>query len=159
MARWHYQWMVIHQFLPAIVGQATADSVYKEVDGKAPIINIKYYKPRNRTGRPFIPVEFSVAAYRFGHSIARPRYTVQDVATTKGELCPSLACRCLKRPPGQHPERAAPGAPSAEDAVEQVLQRHVAEEPLSYASHCPAGASARRFAERFAVPAAGVGGA
>jgi hypothetical protein len=86
MARWHYQWMVIHQFLPAIVGQATADAVYKEVEGKAPIINIKYYRPRNRTARPFIPVEFSVAAYRFGHSIARPRYTVQDVATDKGTV-------------------------------------------------------------------------
>ena len=82
MARWHYQWMVIHEFLPAIVGKATADSVYKEVENKAPIINLKYYRPRNRTGRPFIPVEFAVAAYRFGHSITRPRYTVQDVATT-----------------------------------------------------------------------------
>jgi Animal haem peroxidase/TAT (twin-arginine translocation) pathway signal sequence len=84
MARWHYQWMVIHEFLPAIVGKATADAVYKEVENKAPIINLKYYRPRNRTGRPFIPVEFAVAAYRFGHSITRPRYTVQDVVTTLG---------------------------------------------------------------------------
>jgi hypothetical protein len=84
MARWHYQWMVIHEFLPAIVGKATADAVYKEVENKAPVINLKYYRPRNRTGRPFIPVEFAVAAYRFGHSITRPRYTVQDVVTTDG---------------------------------------------------------------------------
>jgi hypothetical protein len=83
MARWHYQWMVIHEFLPAIVGKATADAVYKEVENKAPIINLKFYKPRNRTGRPFIPVEFAVAAYRFGHSITRPRYTVQDYVAHK----------------------------------------------------------------------------
>ena len=31
LARWHYQWMVTHEFLPAIVGKAMADSVYKEV--------------------------------------------------------------------------------------------------------------------------------
>jgi hypothetical protein len=78
LARWHYQWMVTHEFLPAIAGQATADSVYKEVSTGAPIINIKYYKPTNSTARPFIPVEFTVAAYRFGHSITRPRYTVRD---------------------------------------------------------------------------------
>ena len=84
LARWHYQWMVTHEFLPAIVGQKMADSVYKEVLTGVPIINIKYYKPTNPLGRPFIPVEFSVAAYRFGHSMTRPRYTVQDVVTTQG---------------------------------------------------------------------------
>ena len=84
MARWHYQWMVIHEFLPAIVGKAMADSVYKEVLTGVPIINIKYYKPTNPLGRPFIPVEFSVAAYRFGHSMTRPRYTVRDYVTSTG---------------------------------------------------------------------------
>ena len=81
MARWHYQWMVIHEFLPAIVGKDMANSVYKEVLTGVPIINIKYYKPTNPLGRPFIPVEFSVAAYRFGHSMTRPRYTVRDYVT------------------------------------------------------------------------------
>jgi hypothetical protein len=83
LARWHYQWMVTHDFLPAIVGKAMADSVYKEVLTGVPIINIKYYKPTNPLGRPFIPVEFAVAAYRFGHSITRPRYTVQDYVAVK----------------------------------------------------------------------------
>jgi hypothetical protein len=86
MARWHYQWIVIHEFLPAIVGQAMSDSVYKEVLTGVPIINIKYYKPTNPLGRPFIPVEFSVAAYRFGHSITRPRYTVQDFIDKNGNV-------------------------------------------------------------------------
>jgi hypothetical protein len=82
LARWHYQWMVTHDFLPAIVGKAMADSVYKEVLLGVPIIKIKYYRPTNPLGRPFIPVEFAVAAYRFGHSITRPRYTVQDYVTS-----------------------------------------------------------------------------
>ena len=97
MARWHYQWMVIHEFLPAIVGKDTADSVYREVENKAPIINIKYYKPTNRTARPFIPVEFSVAAYRFGHSMTRARYTVQDVTTASHRDAPFREGRRLKR--------------------------------------------------------------
>lgn len=84
LARWHYQWVVTHDFLPAIVGQAMTDSVYQEVKAGAPVIKIKYYKPKSPKMRPFIPVEFSVAAYRFGHSITRPRYTVQDYVTDAG---------------------------------------------------------------------------
>jgi hypothetical protein len=83
LARWHYQWIVTHQFLPAIVGQTMSDSVYKETTG-APKITLKYYKPTNPAGRAFIPVEFAVAAYRFGHSMTRPRYTVRDVFNSAG---------------------------------------------------------------------------
>jgi Animal haem peroxidase len=81
LARWHYQWMVTHEFIPAIVGQKMSDSVYLETS-KAPRITLKYYRPTNPAGRSFIPVEFSVAAYRFGHSMTRPRYTVRDYVTS-----------------------------------------------------------------------------
>jgi hypothetical protein len=57
--------------------------VYKEVTGKPPVITLKYYKPTNKDGRPFMPVEFAVAAYRFGHSIIRPKYIIND-ATING---------------------------------------------------------------------------
>jgi hypothetical protein len=90
LARWHYQWVVIHDFLPAIVGQTMSDSVYKETSG-APKITIKYYKPTNPGGRSFIPVEFAVAAYRFGHSITRPRYTVRDVFDSNNTLLGSVS--------------------------------------------------------------------
>ncbi len=83
LTRWHYQWIVTHEFLPAIVGRSMAESVYKEVLLGLPIINIRHYKTTNPLGRPYIPVEFSVAAYRFGHSIARPRYTVRDFIDTR----------------------------------------------------------------------------
>jgi hypothetical protein len=63
VVRWHYQWLVLHEFLPKTVGQETADDV--RVHGP------KFYKWHND---PFIPVEFSVAAYRFGHSQVRPSY-------------------------------------------------------------------------------------
>jgi hypothetical protein len=61
--RWHYQWLLVHEFLPATVGQPVVDHVLQH--------GPKHYRWRND---PFIPVEFSVAAYRFGHSQIRPSY-------------------------------------------------------------------------------------
>src|SRR5215207_5661815 len=81
LTRWHYQWAVIHDFLPPFVGDelvGTNGSVYKEVAGKPPVITLSYYKPTNKDGRPFMPAEFSVAAYRFGHSLIRPFYVLNE---------------------------------------------------------------------------------
>jgi hypothetical protein len=85
LTRWHYQWAVIHDFLPRFVGDGLVPdgTVYKEVAGKPPVINLAYYKPTNRDGRPFMPIEFAVAAYRFGHSIIRPAYVINE-ATQDG---------------------------------------------------------------------------
>jgi len=78
--RWHYQYVVLHDFLPKIVGQEMIYKVLPHLDPK----NVKEKKTIydakpdlrffhwHRT--PFIPVEFSVAAYRFGHSMIRPLY-------------------------------------------------------------------------------------
>ncbi|HET6468690.1 MAG TPA: heme peroxidase family protein [Geminicoccaceae bacterium] len=63
--RWHYQWMIVHEFLPHIVGRPMVDAVLEK--GR------RYYNWRNE---PYIPVEFSVAAYRFGHSQVRPAYRI-----------------------------------------------------------------------------------
>jgi hypothetical protein len=90
MARWHYQWIVTHQFLPAIVGTTMMGSIYQETS-RGPKVTLKYYKPTNPAGRSFIPVEFAVAAYRFGHSITRPRYTVRDVFDSAGTLLGSVS--------------------------------------------------------------------
>lgn len=66
LVRWHYQWIILHEFLPNTVGQALVDDILK--NGR------KFYKWRHE---PYIPVEFSVAAYRFGHSQVRPSYRAQ----------------------------------------------------------------------------------
>ncbi len=87
LTRWHYQWAVTHDFLPRIVGDdlvGAAGSVYKEVAGKPPVINLGYYRPTNKSGRPFMPVEFAVAAYRFGHSMVRPFYVINQTSLDRG---------------------------------------------------------------------------
>ena len=87
LTRWHYQWAVIHDFLPRFIGDELIGpngAVYKEDAGKPPVINLTYYKPTNRDGRPFMPIEFAVAAYRFGHSIIRPFYVINETTLARG---------------------------------------------------------------------------
>src|SRR4029450_3840263 len=49
-----------------------------------PGTTLPYQKPTNREGRPFMPVEFAVAAYRFGHSLIRPFYVLNDSTLKRG---------------------------------------------------------------------------
>lgn len=65
LTRWHYQWIILHEFLPKLIGENLVEDIL--TNGR------KFYKWRNA---PFIPVEFSVSAYRFGHSQIRPSYRV-----------------------------------------------------------------------------------
>ena len=87
LTRWHYQWAVTHDFLPRFVGDqliGPTGTVYKEIAGKPPVITLNYYRPTNKDGRPFMPVEFSVAAYRFGHSLIRPFYVINQSTLDRG---------------------------------------------------------------------------
>jgi hypothetical protein len=74
IVRWHYQWVVMHDYVPAIVGEHMAKAVLNE-DSDRP--DLRLYKPRS--GAPFMPIEFSVAAFRFGHSMVRPSYALNTV--------------------------------------------------------------------------------
>lgn len=62
LTTWHYQWMVLREFLPLIIGQNLVDDIL--TNGR------KFYRPKVAQ----IPVEFQGAAYRFGHSMVRPSY-------------------------------------------------------------------------------------
>ena len=71
LMRWRHQWIVVHQFLPEILDPGVYADVFRP-DGK---IQTKYYDPKN-ANKADMPVEFSVAAYRFGHSQVRRAYNI-----------------------------------------------------------------------------------
>ena len=64
LVRWHYQWLVVNDFLKTLTVNGTVDRILKD--------GLKFYDLRN--GNLFMPLEFSVAAYRFGHSMIRAAY-------------------------------------------------------------------------------------
>jgi hypothetical protein len=57
IVRWHYEWVVVNEFLPLSAGDEVVADILD--NGR------KFYDPGDN---PAIPVEFSDAAYRFGHS-------------------------------------------------------------------------------------------
>jgi hypothetical protein len=64
---WHYQWVILNDFLPNLVGDAMTVSVLQD--------GLRFYRP---TGEPFIPVEFADAAYRYGHSQIKGDYQLRQ---------------------------------------------------------------------------------
>lgn len=76
IVRWHYQWVVVHDFLRRTVGAEMLDSILDE-SGPMPRIDLRHYHPRSTA--PYMPVEFSVAAYRFGHSQIRGGYALNTL--------------------------------------------------------------------------------
>ncbi len=67
--RWHYQWAIVHDFLPRVAGR---------------LRTARILAGQRRTGfRPaslFMPVEFSVAAYHFGHSLIPSQLSTNDAS-------------------------------------------------------------------------------
>jgi hypothetical protein len=79
LVRWHYQWAVLHDFLPTVIGQKTLTDILPHIlNGTNPLVDpprLKFYHV-NPGNEAYMPVEFSVAAYRFGHSMVRPIYRI-----------------------------------------------------------------------------------
>lgn len=77
---YHWQWIVVNEFLPQIVGRPLVDDILR--NGR------RWYRFSN----PSMPVEFQTGAYRFGHSVVRPSYRAN-----------------LHGDPGGNPATGAPG--------------------------------------------------
>jgi hypothetical protein len=77
LVRFHYQYVVINDFLPRIVQGEVLDAL--KTAGRYNRHKLEFYHGKNEA---FMPVEFSVAAYRLGHSMIRPGYRLNDSDAT-----------------------------------------------------------------------------
>ena len=78
LVRWHYQYVVLHDYLPKIVGDDTMKKIWpgrkkgNTCDNRP---NLCFYHFHDDA---YMPIEFAAAAYRFGHSMVRPIYRLNS---------------------------------------------------------------------------------
>src|ERR1700690_1693378 len=127
--RWHYQWIILNEFLPILVGRTLADQVLRE--------GPKWFRP-GHSG--FIPLEFADAAYRYGHSQIRHRYRLNS-KTDPVPLFPDLLG--FRAVPREHVIDwtlffDAPGAPPAQRSkkIDGKLVRALIELPVAVTGEC-----------------------
>ena len=77
LVRWHYQWVVVHDYLERI----TEPGMVTEVLNPGGMPRIGHYIKSNAP-YAYMPVEFAGAAFRFGHSQVRPSYALNNVVMT-----------------------------------------------------------------------------
>lgn len=73
-ARWHYQWVVLFDFL---AGHVCHPGVVERILNAGGTPRLRHYA-RHGPAAAYLPVEFSGAAYRFGHSMVRPGYALNQ---------------------------------------------------------------------------------
>jgi hypothetical protein len=79
LTMWHYQWIVLHDFVAKLVTRPVLDDV---LNGGREFYDFKL--------DAFMPIEFSVAAYRLGHSMVREEYDHNRVfGPGPGRLAPA----------------------------------------------------------------------
>lgn len=82
LVRWHYHWIILHDFLPRIIGRSLAEELVEH--------GPRYY---DRTkAKQFIPLEFLSGAARYGHGQIRNSYRINSATTAP--LFPDLAGNC-----------------------------------------------------------------
>jgi Animal haem peroxidase len=64
---WHYQWVIVNDYLPRLVGAELVASVLED--------GARFYRP---DGPPRIPFEFADAAFRYGHSQVRDSFELNS---------------------------------------------------------------------------------
>lgn len=68
LVRWHYQWLVVNDFLRAICVTEIVDELVAAES--------HFFSDREAL---FMPLEFSTAAFRFGHSMVRAQYNFNEI--------------------------------------------------------------------------------
>jgi len=94
LVTWLYQWIIKHEFLPSFVRSSVLDQVF---EGKLRL----YPRAFTPTHYPIsLPIEFTAAAYRFGHSVIQESYFLNDhAAVDTGTRRQPGRGRCHASPP------------------------------------------------------------
>jgi Animal haem peroxidase len=124
-ATWHYQWVILREFLPTLIGPELTDQLL-DFGGDL-------YRPGDD---PYIPFEFADAAYRYGHSQIRQSYQVNDTlgpvpvfpdligfceVPAARQVDWSLLFDVLERPPAQRAKRIDGRLPESLIALPQAI--------------------------------------
>jgi hypothetical protein len=67
---WHYQWIVRNEFLKWFI----LPEILADIERHGP----RFFKPARGEEIPALPVEFTQAAFRFGHSMVQPQYEINQ---------------------------------------------------------------------------------
>ncbi len=71
----YYHRIILEDFLPRLVGRKLMDKIIN--DGRSFYFPKGFIRADNTLNKPFIPLEFSVAAFRYGHSQVRQTYLLR----------------------------------------------------------------------------------
>jgi hypothetical protein len=104
VVRWHYQWIVVHDFLERLVGEELARRVLQPgADGEPPTVCLQFFHSR---GDPFMPVE--------SRAPSSAAATAWSETTTGSSARTCTACRSCPTPTGRKRISAAcAGCPPA----------------------------------------------
>lgn len=81
--RWHYQWIVVNEFLRSLVGESLVKQVLRE--------GTRWFRPRHGA---FIPLKFAGAAYRYGHQSDPSSLPRELTDCSRADLSPSHGISC-----------------------------------------------------------------
>jgi hypothetical protein len=108
IVRWTFQWLVVNDFMAQVLKPETVEAVIKS-GAKA------YFRSAGDSKEPYMPLEFSVACYRFGHSMIREFYDynrnfgratkpdgTEDETVTQGFIAPHGTLNQMFQFTGKH---------------------------------------------------------
>jgi hypothetical protein len=101
LTRWHYQWIVVEEYLRRLAGADVLDRILvNDPAGGGRRAHLRFYRWRRE---PFMPVEFSAAAHRFGHSQVRSTYVLNATLEPLHIVLPAIQPNPLEHLGGFRP--------------------------------------------------------